>query len=120
MRICKLGGCNTFLIRGIWISIFQVLHNRSGKQIDLLQYDTEGCPQILLADLINVDSVVPDLTIVYIIETIDQIGDRRFSCSGRTYKCDLLTRFRIERHITQNLFDRIVTEIHMIQNDIAL
>ena len=31
-----LGGCDTFHIRGIWISIFQVLHNRSGKQIDFL------------------------------------------------------------------------------------
>ena len=57
----------------------------------ILQYDTQRLPQIRFFDLVNIDAVVTDLTILNIIETVDQVRDRGLTGAGGAYKCDLLT-----------------------------
>ena len=62
----------------------------------ILQNDTQGTTQIRLSDLVDVDAVVTDLTILNIIETVDQVGDRGLTGSGGTDKGNLLSRLRIQ------------------------
>ena len=38
----------------------------------ILQYDTQRLPQIRFFDLVDIDAVITDLTILNIIETVDQ------------------------------------------------
>ena len=54
----------------------------------ILQYDSKRSSQIVLLDLININSVITDLTILNIIETVDQIGNRRLTGAGRTDECN--------------------------------
>ena len=51
--------------------------------------------EIRFLNLVNVDSIITDLAVLDIIETVDQIGDRRLTCSGRSDECNLLSRFGI-------------------------
>ena len=48
--------------------------------------------QIIFFDLIDIDTIVADLAVCNIVETVDQIGDRRLSGTGRTDKGDFLAR----------------------------
>ena len=49
-------------------------------------------------NLVNVDSIITDLAVLDIIKTIDQIGDRRLTCSGRSDECNLLSRCHQENN----------------------
>lgn len=42
----------------------------------ILQYDTQRLPQIRFLDLVDIDAVITYLTILNIIETVDQVRDR--------------------------------------------
>ena len=48
--------------------------------------------QISFFDLVDVDTVISDLTVLDIVKTVDQVGDRGLSCTGGTDKGDFLTR----------------------------
>lgn len=48
--------------------------------------------QIRFLDLVNIDAVVTDLTILN-IKTVDQVRDRGLTGAGGAYECDLLTGF---------------------------
>ena len=50
-------------------------------------------PQVGFLDLVDVDSVVTDLSIRNIVKPVDQVGNRRLPCSGSSDKGNLLPRF---------------------------
>ena len=75
--------------------------------------------QIRFLDLVDIDAVVTDLTILNIVETVDQVRDRCLSGSGRSDKGDLLTRSRIQIHIVQNNLIRHISKVHIVEDDIS-
>ena len=81
----------------------------------ILQYDTQRLPQIRFFDLVNIDAVVTDLTILNIIETVDQVRDRGLTGAGGAYKCDLLTGLCIHLDVMQHDLVIIVAEVHIIE-----
>ena len=85
----------------------------------ILKHDPEGTSKICFFDLIDIDAVVPDLSVLNIIEAVDQIGDRRLTRSGGTDKRDLLSRFRIQLHIVEHDLVIVITEIHAVKHDIS-
>ena len=113
MCIRKFCCFDTFLISRLQVAIADVIHNRSGKQIRILKNDSQRMTKICLLDLIDVDIVITDLTVCNIIEAVDQVRDRRFTGTGRTDKCDLLTRLCIERHIIEDLLFAIIAEVNI-------
>ena len=84
-----------FLIRCIQFTVADIIRHRTGKEVGILQYDTKWMTQIIFFDLIDIDTIVADLAVCNIVETVDQIGDRRLTCSGRSDECNLLSRFGI-------------------------
>ena len=52
----------------------------------ILQYDTQRLTQIRFFDLVDIDAVVTDLTILNIIKTVDQVRDRGLSGTGGAYE----------------------------------
>ena len=46
-------------------------------------------------DLVDVNAVITDLTVLNIIKAVDQVGDRCLSGTGGADKGDLLSRRRI-------------------------
>ena len=85
----------------------------------ILEHHAQGPSQIRLFDLVDVDPVVSDLAVRNVIETVDQIGDRRLACPGSADKSDLLARLCVEADIVQDDLVFIVSEIHIIQHDRA-
>ena len=107
--------CIDFLICRIQLTVTDVVTNRSGKQVCILKNDTEGMSQVVFFDLCDIDSIITDLPILDIVETVDQIGDRCFSCSGRTYECKFLTRFCIEADVVEDGFVLIVAKSYIFE-----
>ena len=56
----------------------------------ILQHHAERAAQIILFDLPDIDAVVADFTIRHLVETIDQVGNGRFSGARRADKGNLL------------------------------
>ena len=100
-------------------SVTDILHNRSGKQMCILKHNSKGPSQIILFNLVDVDSIVTDLSILYIVETIDQVGDRRLSGSGRAYEGNLLTRLCVKCEIVKYHFFICITKSHVKEAHIS-
>ena len=77
-------------------------------------------PQIRLGDFVDVDAVITDLTIRYVIEAVDQVSNGGLARAGGAYKSDLLSGMGIERHVVQHGFFRHIAEIHVFHGNIAL
>ena len=75
---------------------FIIQHLRQGlnpaEQVDLLKYHAQGTAQICFFDSSDIQSVISDRTFLNIVKTVNQVGNRCFSGTGRTYKGKLLTR----------------------------
>ena len=79
MCICKLCRRNHFRIRSIRLTISNIIPYCSGKQMRILQNNAQRPSQIILLDLVDVDTVVADLAILNIVETVNQVGDGRLA-----------------------------------------
>ena len=117
--IGKFCGCNDFFICGIEFSIADIFHYGCSEQVCVLKYDAEGMTQIVFFNLIDIDTIVADLTILNIIETVDQVRDRSLSGTGTSDKSNLLTRCCVEVYIVEHDFIRVITEINIIKDNIA-
>ena len=113
--MCKFCSCVDFFICCIQFTISDIVTDRSGKKMCILQNDSQGMAQIIFFDLCNVDSIVTNLTFLNIVETIDQVGDRCLSCTGRTYKCKFLTRFCIQADVMKDGLILIISKGHVFK-----
>ena len=120
MRIGKFGGFDALLIRGLEVTVADVIHYRAREEVRILKNDTQGVTKIGLLDLIDVDVIVTDLAVRDVIEAVDEVRDRCLTCTGRTYKGDLLARLGVERYIEEYLLLTVVTEVDIEETDIAL
>ena len=86
--------------------------------MSVLKNDAETSPQIIFADVLYVDAVVSDLPSRYVIKTVDQVGDRCFSRSGRAHKSDFLPWLGIKRNILQDFLAGTVAEGDVMETDV--
>ena len=75
--------------------------------------------EIGLFDLVDIDAVIADFAVCYVIEAVDEVGDRGLARAGRADKGDLLPRLGVQRHIVQNDLIRIIAEVHIVKAHIA-
>ena len=76
--------------------------------------------QIIFFNLGNIDSIITDLTILNIVKTVDQIGNCRFSCTGRSDKRKLLSRFCIQADIMKDCLVLIISKGYIFKSYITL
>ena len=119
IRIRQFSRRDHLFIRSIQLSVTDIFHNRIRKQLRILKNNPQRPTQICFFDLVDINTIITDLSILDIIKTVDQIGDRGLSCSGRTNKCNLLTRFCKELDIMQNHLFLIISKIHTIKYHIT-
>ncbi len=74
--------------------------------------------QIIFADFIDIYAVIADFTVLNIVKTVDQVGDRCLAGAGASDERDFLSRCRIEIHVVQNRFFRHIAEIHIVKHDV--
>ena len=70
-----------FYIRCVKLSVTDILLNCACKQMCILQYNSERMTQICFFNLIDINVIVSNLSVSYIIEPVDQVGNRCFSGS---------------------------------------
>ena len=102
MRIGQLGRRDDFLLARFRLAIADVIADRTGEQMRVLQHDAQRSAQVCLLDQLDVDAVISDRSFLDIIEAVDQIGDRRLAGAGRADERDLLTRIRIQLDVMQH------------------
>ena len=107
--------CDHLFIRCVQSSVADIFHNGSGKQPGVLQHHSEHLTEIAAVKVPDIMSVNLDTSAIYIIKTHQQLYDRRFSCTCRSYNGDLLTVMHICRKIIYNDLIRIITEFHMLK-----
>ena len=65
----------------------------------ILQHDSERVAQVIFFDLVDIDTVIADLAVLDIVETVDQVGDGRLSGTGAADKGNFLTRRSVEIYV---------------------
>ncbi len=117
--IGELRRLDTLPVGRIELPVTDIVHHRPGEQIHVLQHDPHAPAQIGLTNLVDVDTVVADLAVGDIVETIDQVGDRSLARTGRPDERHLLPRLRIQGNVPQYKMIGIVAEIDIEQANIA-
>src|SRR5699024_1874425 len=119
--ICVRKPCRSkyFLVRRVKLSVPDILHDRSDKQMRILKHDSERPAQICLLDLVDVDAVIADLTVLHIIEAVNQVCNRSLSSSRGTYKCQLLSRLCVQRQIMKHHLAFRISKGHIKETHIA-
>jgi hypothetical protein len=70
-------------------------------------------------DLVDVDVVITNFAIRDIVETVDQVRDRRLAGAGRSNESDLLAWFGVKRDIMKNRLALHVGEIDIVEINLA-
>ena len=102
VRTGELGGGDALAVRGSETPVADVVHDGAGEEVDVLQDDAQRAPQVGLPDLVDVDAVVADLSVGYVVEAVDEVGDRSLAGSRRPHEGDLLAGLREERDAMQD------------------
>ena len=113
MSVGTLCRRDAFFICRVQSAVPDIVHDRTGKQIYVLQYDTQRTPQVCLFDFVDVDAVVANLAVCQIVEPVDQVRDRGLSGTGRPDKRHLFAGLGVQAHIMQHDFFRHITEVHV-------
>ena len=106
-RVCRCGLCrrDNLIVGRIGTAVADVFHDRTGKQVRILQDHRNAAAQGIAGVIADGDAVNQDFTLLDVVEAVEQIGDRRLSGTGRADKCDLLTGLCRECNVAQdNLF----------------
>ena len=85
-----------------------------------VQDHADGAAQVCFLDFVEVDPVVADLAVRDVVETGDEVGDRRLARARRADEGDLLSGTGIEAHIVQDDLLGIIAEIHVEEAHIPL
>src|SRR5699024_12867632 len=63
-------------------AVADVVHDRAGEQVRVLQHRAERAPQVVLADVAHVDAVVGYHAGVDLVETVYKVRDGRLARAG--------------------------------------
>ena len=116
---CQLGGLHALLIRGVQTAVADIVHHRAGEQVGILKHDAKTAPQILLADLVDVDAVVADLAVGDVVESVDEVGDGGLACAGGADEGHFLTGMGVQGDVMQHRFLRHIAEVYLVHGDLA-
>ena len=113
--ISKLCGSYTFLIACIKITVADIIHNCSCKQINILQNYTNRTAEVAFLDFIYVNAIIANLTVCNIIKSIDKVCYSCFACTSCTNKSNLLSRLGIKCYVMQNYLVFNIAKIYIVK-----
>ena len=99
MGMHGLCGGNDFFLRGIELSIRNVVADRAGEEEVVLGHNAHLRTQTVDGDICQAVAVDADRSRSNIVETADQIDNGRLSGAGRADECDRLTGSRCKADI---------------------
>ena len=112
----QLGRLDALFIGGVQLAIADVIHHSAGKQVGVLEHNSQRPAEIRLFDFVDVDAVVPDFAVGNVVKAVNQVGDGGFSCAGGADKGNFLTRLGIKADVVEYYFVFAVAKVHMVQH----
>ncbi len=108
------------LIHGrVQLSVPDIVRDSILEQYRILQNNRDRVAQGLFRNVLHVDAIDGNPALIHVIESGQQVDDRRFAGAGRADKGDLLSVLHIEIEIKENLLFRIVGEVDVREVDVA-
>ena len=104
--IDQSGRLDALLVGGVEASVADVLHHSAGEEMRLLQHDAKTAAQLFPTDTAYVDMIVENLSVLDVVEPVDEIGDGRLACTRPADKCYLLSGFGVELDVEEHLLAR--------------
>ena len=117
--VCEFRCRHDLFFRGIQFSVSDILFYRTCEQVRILQHDAERPAQIRFFDLVDIDVVVADLTVLNIVEAVDQVGDGRLPRSRRTDQGDLLARSCMDHDVMKDHLVIPIAEVDTVECHVA-
>ena len=117
--VCQLCSCHHLGICRIQLAVTNVFHDSCRKQMRILQNDSKRMSQIIFFNFVNINAIITDLSVLNIIKSVNQICNRRLSCTSRADKRNFLTRRCVQIHIMKHDFFRYIAKIYIIKNNIS-
>ena len=102
VRVGQLRGADAVVVRGVELAVADVVHDRAGEEVDVLQDDADRMTEIGFFDAVDVDAVVFDLAVGVVVEAVDEVCNRRFARAGRADEGELLAGLGVERDVVQD------------------
>ncbi len=112
VRADELRRLDALLVARVELTVADVIHHRAGKQVGVLQHDAQRAAQVSLFDLIDINAVVPHLTVRDVVKAVDEVGDGGLARARRADKGDLLPRFGVNGDVAQDGLAFLVGEVH--------
>ena len=106
--------------RRIEATVADIVGNASSEQEHVLRNDADVLVQGLLRHHADIVPVEVDRAVRNIVETRNQLAERRLAAAGGTDEGHRLTRTDVERHVVQDALPLLVREGHVVDADVAL
>ena len=116
----RLCGGDDLLVGCVQPSVADVLHDRAGEQVGVLEHHGDVLAQGIAPDAAYVHAVDGDAAGFDVVEAVQQVRDGGLARAGGADEGDLLARARVERDVLQNGLFRHVAEAHIIQHHVTL
>ena len=119
VRVRALRRGDALLVGCVEAAVADVVHDRSGEEVGVLQNGAERAAQGVLADVAHVDPVVGDDAVLDLIKAVDEVRDRRLAGAGGADEGDLLPGLRVDADVLQHRFVRHVAEVYVHEPHVA-
>ena len=119
INFCHLGRLYDFIHCRIEFSITDVLRNTVCKKENFLLHNTDISVQRFLCSLSYIHSINGNTSVSHIIKSRDQLTERSFSATGRSYKRNRLTRFYMKGNILKYCLISLISKSDMIYIDLS-
>ena len=91
----------------------------AAEEEDVLQHDADVAAQLPEVPLADVDTVDAHVAAAHVVETRQQLDERRLAGAGRADDRDLLAGIHLERDVAQHPLLAFVGEAHLVELDRA-
>ena len=110
----------TLFVGGVQSAVSDIVHNRAGKQVCILQDNAERAAQVCFFNLVYIDAVIAYFAVGDIVKAVYQIGYSGLARTRRADKSHLFACVRVYVYIPQNGFAFLIAELHVVEQDIAV
>ncbi len=112
-------GVHRALARNRRVAERDVVVDRPGEDVEILQHHADAAAQVAGVDVVQVDAVEEDLAVGEIVETPQQPDERALAGAGRTDDREFLAGTDVERYVAQHRHVRVVAEVDVTELDFA-
>ena len=120
VRVRRLRRRDHLLQRRLRQAVADVVQHRAVEQVRILEHHADLPAVVPGVELAHVHAVDPDRAARHVVETRDQVHDRRLAAARRPDEADQLTRLHVEAHAAQHLPHAVVGERHVLERHPAL